>query len=135
AMGKPLMQAVEAVAGAITGENERLKEFGIRASKVGSKIVYEYSHNGKTSRADGQAGNRAQIQATLEAIWNQKYSGAMDKLSGTWGGMMSNLSDQWTRFANMVMQSGPFEKLKGRLSGLLAEIDRMAEDGTLQKIA
>ncbi|MGD9664622.1 MAG: tape measure protein, partial [Novosphingobium sp.] len=135
AMGKPLMQAVEAVADAMTGENERLKEFGIRASKVGNKIVYEYSHNGKTIRAAAQAGNRAQIQATLEAIWNQKYAGAMDKLSGTWGGMMSNLSDQWTRFADMVMKSGPFENLKGRLSSLLAEIDRMAESGELQKLA
>ena len=28
AMGKPLMQAVEAIADAITGENERLKKFG-----------------------------------------------------------------------------------------------------------
>ncbi|WVR18339.1 TMP repeat [Bordetella phage PY223] len=135
AMGKPLMQAVEAVADAMTGENERLKEFGIRASKQGSKIVYEYSQNGKTIRAAAKAGNRAQIQATLEAIWNQKYAGAMDKLSGTWGGMLSNLSDQWTRFANMVMQSGPFEVLKGRLQELLSEIDRMADSGELQKLA
>jgi len=32
AMGKDVMQAVEAVADAVTGENERLKEFGIQAS-------------------------------------------------------------------------------------------------------
>ena len=35
AMGKPLMQAVEAIADAITGENERLKEFGITAKVTG----------------------------------------------------------------------------------------------------
>ena len=32
AMGKPLMQAVEAIADAMTGENERLKELGITAN-------------------------------------------------------------------------------------------------------
>ena len=31
AMGKPLMQAVEAIADAVTGENERLKEFGVKS--------------------------------------------------------------------------------------------------------
>lgn len=135
AMGKPLMQAVEAIADAVTGENERLKEFGIRASKVGEKIVYEYTHNGKTIRAAAQAGNRAQIQATLEAIWNEKYSGAMDKLSGTWGGTIAKIGDHWAQFANMVMKSGPFELLKERVNGLLSEIDAMAEDGRLQAIA
>ena len=32
-MGKPVLQAVEAISDAITGENERLKEFGIKGSK------------------------------------------------------------------------------------------------------
>jgi len=135
AMGKPIMQAVEAIADAMTGENERLKEFGIRASKQGDKIVYEYSKDGKTMRKVADASNRAMIQATLMAIWNDRYSGAMDKLSGTWGGMMSNLSDQWQRFKLMIMQSGPFEQLRKRLAGLLERIDAMAKSGELQRLA
>jgi len=135
AMGKPLMQAVEAIADAMTGENERLKEFGIRASKAGNKIVYEYSKDGKTLRKVADASNRAMIQATLMAIWNDRYDGAMDKLSGTWGGMMSNLSDQWQRFKLMIMQSGPFEQLRKRLAGLLERIDAMAKSGELQRLA
>jgi len=43
AMGKPLEMAVEAIADAVTGENERLKEFGIRAQVHGNKIRYEYA--------------------------------------------------------------------------------------------
>lgn len=135
AMDKPLMQAVEAIADAITGENERLKEFGIRAEKAGDYIVYTYTAQGKTMRARAKANNRAQIQDTLAAIWNQKYAGAMDKLSGGWGGMMSNLADQWTRFAKMVMDSGPFQAMKTRLANLLAQIDSMAASGELAKIA
>lgn len=135
AMGKPVMQAVEAIADAVTGENERLKEFGIRASKSGNKITYEYTKNGKTMKKSAAADNRAMIQATLMAIWNDRYAGAMDKLSGTWGGMTSNLSDQWERFKLMIMKSGPFERLRERLSGFLKRVDEMAESGELQRLA
>lgn len=135
AMGKDLMQAVEAVADAMTGENERLKEFGIRARAVGNKIVYEYSQNGETIRKAADKNNRAMIQSTLEAIFNQKYSGAMDKLAGTWGGLTSNLGDQWTRFKVMVMDSGAFDYLKDQLAQLLAQINYMADTGKLQEIA
>ena len=135
AMGKPMMQAVEAIADAMTGENERLKEFGIRARVAGNRVAYEYTVAGKTMRKIANLNSRASIQATLEAIWNEKYAGAMDKQSRTWNGMMSNLSDQWTRFANLVMNAGLFDWLKDRLGGLLDTIDRMAADGSLAAMA
>ncbi|MEI7035904.1 tape measure protein [Fulvimonas yonginensis] len=135
AMGKPLESAVEAIADAVTGENERLKEFGIKARAVGSKFVYEYTQDGQTMRVAADKNSRAAIQATLQAIWNQKYGGAMDKLSGTWGGMMSNLGDQWDRFKLLVMQNGVFDVLREKLSGLLAKVDAMAKSGALQKLA
>lgn len=135
AMGKPVMQAVEAIADAMTGENERLKEFGIRAKKEGDKITYEYTKDGKTMTKSAKLSNRAMVQATLMAIWNDRYAGAMDKLSGTWGGMTSNLSDQWERFKLMIMKSGPFERLRERLSGFLKRVDEMAESGELQRLA
>lgn len=135
AMGKDLMQAVEAIADAMTGENERLKEFGIKAKKEGNRIVYEYTANGKTMRKAANANNRAMIQDTLQAIWNEKYGGAMDKLSKSWSGMTSNLGDQWTRFKVMVMESGAFEWLKGRLAELLKQIDDMAKSGELKALA
>ncbi|MDX9860882.1 MAG: tape measure protein [Rhodospirillales bacterium] len=131
AMGKPLMQAVEAMADAVTGENERLKEFGIRARQVGSRIVYEYTVNGQTMRKAAKANSREQIQAVLASIWNEKYSGAMGKLSKTWEGMISNISDQWTRFTNLVMEAGVFEWLKSRLEMVLSTIDAWASDGRL----
>ncbi|WP_341893887.1 tape measure protein [Ferrovibrio terrae] len=136
AMGKPLMQTVEAIADAVTGENERLKEFGIRASKVGSQIVYEYTDAaGKTQRKAVAANNRNLIESVLKSIWNDKYAGSMDKLSGTWDGMMSNLSDQWTRFSRMLMDGGAFDWLKTQLKELLDTIDSMAASGELQQLA
>lgn len=135
AMGKPVNDAVEALADAITGENERLKEFGIKAKKTGDRIVYEYSKNGQTMRRVVDASNRAMIQSTLAAIWNDRYGGAMDKLSRTWDGMMSNLSDQWERFKLLIMDAGAFDWMRTRLADLLARIDAMAQSGELRRLA
>lgn len=133
AMGKPIIQAVEAIADAVTGENERLKEFGIKGSKKGGQITYEYTDKAGQQRTKTvDAENRKMIESTLATIWNEKYGGAMDKLSGTWAGMVSNLKDQWARFANNTMNAGLFDWMKTRLGGLLTELDRMAANGELQ---
>ena len=133
AMGKSVMDAVEAIADAVTGENERLKEFGIKAAKEGGKIVYSYTDKaGKQRQKAVDASNREMIRSTLTAIWNEKYAGAMEQQSRTWQGMMSNLGDQWTRFTARVMASGVFDWMKGKLGGLLDELNRAAEDGRLQ---
>lgn len=133
AMKKPVLQAVEAIADAVTGENERLKEFGIKGSKQGGKITYAYTDSaGNQKSATVDAANRKLIESTLTAIFNDKYAGAMDKLSRTWRGMLSNLSDQWARFTNTAMNAGLFDYMKNKLSGLLATLDRMAANGQLQ---
>lgn len=133
AMKKPVLQAVEAIADAVTGENERLKEFGIKGSKSGGKITYEYTDRaGQQQTATVDASNRKLIESTLTGIFNQKYTGAMDKLSRTWRGMLSNLSDQWARFTNTAMNAGLFDYMKNKLGGLLATLDRMAANGQLQ---
>lgn len=134
-MNKPIMQAVEAIADAVTGENERLKEFGIKARVVGDQIYYAWtdaSNNARTSIADN---NAASIESTLTAIWNEKYSGGMDRMSKTWSGMMSNLKDQWNLFALRIMESGLFEQMKESLAGVLSKINEWAENGQLQEWA
>lgn len=134
--GVPLMQSVEAIADAIVGNNERLKEFGITAAKDGSRITYSYlTNSNKQARRVVDGNNRAMIQKALEAIWNAKYGGAMEKLSGSWTGIISNLGDSWTRFKQSVMDSGPFQQLKADLQATLEEVDKMAADGRLQEKA
>ncbi len=135
AMGKPLEQAVEALADAMTGENERLKEFGIKAKTVGDQIVYTWNENGKAMRAVANKNSGAQIQSVLEGIWNRRYGGAMDKLSTTWEGMWSNLMDTITQFLNDIGQAGIFDALKTELQGVLDLLAQMAADGRLQEIA
>ncbi|MDG6881053.1 Phage-related minor tail protein [Phocoenobacter uteri] len=138
AMGKPIMQAVEAIADAVTGENERLKEFGIKASAIKGTNIIEYAYtdkNGKQQMAKVNKNNRKEIEKTLMKIWNAKYSDAMEKQSKTITGIWSNLQDQWVRFQQMVMQTGAFDWIKEKLKGVLDSIDKMAQNGELQKWA
>jgi len=112
AMGKDLNQAVEAMADAVTGENERLKEFGIRASKTGDQIKYSWTDASNQTKEKIIQNNSQVIQSTLEAIFNEKYGGAMIEQATTWNGMVSNMQDRWTLFQVNIMNSGLFDYLK-----------------------
>lgn len=118
AMNKPIMQAVEAMADALTGENERLKEFGIKASTQGDKIAYNWTDaNGKAKNIVIK-NNSEMIQSTLEAIFNSKYQGAMKQQMSSYDGMISNLSDSWTKFKKDFMDAGLFDFVKAFIKTL-----------------
>ena len=74
---------------------------------------------------------REEITLLTDAL-GARYSGASERASETWDGITSNLSDQWKRFQRLVMGSGLFDWMKGKLNGLLDTLDQMAADGTLQ---
>lgn len=135
-MSKAPMDAVEALSDAMQGEGQRLKEFGITSSIAGNKITYFYKNAaGDDVKKTVKKNSKEMIKATLLAIWNEKYSGAMDKQSRTWNGLVSNAKDQWTRFQVKVMQGGVFDMLKGELEGALTQVNKWAEDGTLERWA
>ncbi|MFA4972889.1 MAG: tape measure protein [bacterium] len=97
ALGKDVNDAVEALADATMGEFERLKEFGIKATTEGSQIAFNYvDKNGQQQKALVDKNNQEMIASTLSAIWNERYGGAMEKMSQTWEGMVSNLKDAWS---------------------------------------
>lgn len=130
-MSKPLMQSVEALADAVTGEFERLKEFGIRASAQGDKVKFTYMRNGKEMTRTVRK-NAADMKAAITGIFSERFGGMMDRQSRTFSGLISNLQDQWTRFQMMVADAGIFDMVKGKLGEWLAKISEMAKDGRLQ---
>ena len=133
AMNKPLMQSVEAMADAVTGENERLKELGIKAAKVGQHFEYSYTGNdGSTKVVRALANDREAIQAAILGIFNERYDGSMDRLSQTFDGMFSNVVDQWTKFQRMIMGFGVFDWMKSKLKLVLDEINRLEASGELE---
>lgn len=138
AMGKPVMQAVEAIADAVTGENERLKEFGVKGSVVKGTNIIEYAYTdklGKQQVAKVDKTNRKQIEETLTRIFNEKYAGAMEKQAKTLVGIWAKVEDYWTNFQMMVMQTGAFDWIKNKLQGVLDTLDKMSANGELQRWA
>ncbi|WP_052507989.1 tape measure protein [Sphingomonas hengshuiensis] len=133
-MGKPLMQAIEMMADAQTGEFERLKEFGIRSKVQGNQVAFTYQRNGKEITRTAQKSGVA-IQKALMGIFGERFGGMMDKQSRTFAGMWSNLSDALTNFQVSIADAGFFDAVKGKLEAMLSRVNALAADGTLAKWA
>lgn len=132
AMGKDLSQAVEAIADAVTGENERLKEFGIKAQKNKKTGNFEYSYadkNGIQQLKVASADDRQAIERALSEIWQEKYSGGMNNLANTFEGQVSKLKDIWLQFKLAIMQQGLFDAIKQRLGDVIEKIEAMKQSG------
>lgn len=134
AMGKPLMQAVEAMADAVTGENERLKEFGITTKVAGDNITYTWRQNGKELTKTLKK-NGVEIAKFLRDNFEGRFAGAMVRQSKTWNGMISNLGDTWTAFQRQIGDAGFFEAVKGQLGKLMDYLGQLQSDGTIEKWA
>jgi len=136
AMGKNVMQGVEMMADAVTGEFERLKEFGIKGNKQGGQATFQFTDkNGIQQTRRVMANDRKAIEKAILDIFSQKYDGAMIRLSGTMGGIISNLQDTFARFQQQVMASGAFEAIKQDLLGILETLNTMSQDGRLAAMA
>jgi hypothetical protein len=91
AMGKGLNDMVEAVADAATGEFERLKEFGIRASSEGDNVKFTFK--GVTTTVGK---NSKEIEGYLIKLGETNFSGGMKKQSETLAGKFSTLKDTFS---------------------------------------
>lgn len=133
-MGKDLMSAVEMISDAATGEFERLKEFGIRASQEGKKVTFSWTENGKTlSKTVNKTS--AEITKFIQERFGARFGGAMIRQSKTWDGMMSNLGDSWTGFQRRIGDAGFFEAVRSQLGNVLDAVNRWDGDGTIDKLA
>lgn len=104
--GKSFDQLAEAVLDAETNEFERLKEFGIKASKSGDQVSFSFKGLTKTVDANSESIRNAILEyGNMEGV-----SGAMDAISKTLGGRISNLKDRWNSFLVAVggQSSGVF---------------------------
>lgn len=114
AMSKPLDAAVEAIADATTGEFERLKEFGIKASKQSGMVTMTYNKDGKTITKTVKNTTK-DIQQAFQEISKDRFSGGMEAQSKTMTGILSNISDTWEQFKQRIAEGGGFDKVKEKL--------------------
>ena len=113
AMGKHLMQFVEAIADAATGEFERLKEFGIKARTQGEQIAFTFQ--GVTTTVGK---NAAEIERYLRQIGNVQFAGAMAEQMNTLSGIFSNIQDNFSKLAREVGAGGLNDAIRDVAMGL-----------------
>jgi hypothetical protein len=104
-VGKSFDQLTEAILDAQTGEFERLKEFGVKASAQGD--VVQFTFKGITTEV--QKSDKA-IQEYILSLGNlEGVSGSMEAIAATTGGAISNLEDNITQlFKNIGDSSSGF---------------------------
>jgi len=125
-VNKSFDDVTQAVADAVVGEYERLKEFGVRTQVQGDKVSFTFK--GVTTTVGK---NSKEIEGYLKGLSEANFAGGMEKQSKTVGGMWSTLKDQFdqtivkiatssgfTDFTKMVM--GEASKLMGRVDELFA---------------
>ena len=97
-VGKGFDQLAESVADATTGEFERLKEFGIKASKEGDKVTFTFKEQATTVDFTTKA-----IEKYVKGLGDlEGVSGSMAAISETLGGKVSNLGDKWDSLLNTI---------------------------------
>jgi hypothetical protein len=121
--GKSMDQYIEAILDAQTGENERLKELGIRATKNGDMVSFSFK------------GITKEVKNTEDAIYKaligfgemNGVAGTMDVVSKTIVGFQSNISDTWDQiFTKMGQSSEGF--IKGFYSTYSSLLEFINED-------
>lgn len=99
--GKSFDRLTEAILDAETGEFERLKEFGIKASKAGNMVTFSF----KGVTKEVQNNSDALRTAILEYGKMDGVAGSMEAVSKTLGGQIGNLQDKFNKF---LVQLGGF---------------------------
>jgi phage-related protein len=124
AMGKSLNDMVEAVADAATGEFERLKEFGIKASSEGDKVSFMFQGVKTTVGKNSQ-----EIEQYLKYIGNVKFAGGIEAQSKTLNGMMSTLRDGVIMSASKIGTTllPQVKELMNRITPLIDRISAWVE--------
>jgi hypothetical protein len=98
---KSIEQFAEAVADATVGEFERLKEFGIRASKEGNQLTLSIGSYTKKITNDSDS-----ILAALAEIGQLQFAGGAARQAATLGGAITNLRDTVDGFLYSIGEQG-----------------------------
>ncbi len=123
AMGKDMMQMIEAVADASTGEFERLKEFGIKAKSEGENVSLTF--RGVTTEIGK---NSEEIQEYLLAIGETQFGEAMENQMERLPGLLSNLEDNVDALFRRIGDVGGIKLFGGAIAAASAAVVTMTDN-------
>lgn len=141
-MNKDLMQAVEAVADAQTGELERLKEFGITKAMITAKGAELYK-NQTIVNNKGQIVDQQKFNDALFALMEDRFKGGMEIQAKSYKGLMSTIAGVWkTGLAQMagisgtgeIIEGSAFDAAKEGLGWVSDKMQSLSKSGTFEKI-
>ncbi len=119
--GKSFDQLTEAILDAQTGEFERLKEFGIKASSSGTKVMLSFKGVNKEIDKTPEAINKAIIElGKMKGV-----AGANKEQMKDLAGLVSNIGDKTEKFLSNIGKrlTGLFTGSLTAISGLISKIN------------
>lgn len=121
--GKSLSQFTEAILDATTGENERLKEFGIQATKAGNQVTFAFKGVQKTVANTPKAINEALLAfGDMQGVF-----GSMAAQSKTLSGAWSNLMDTIDQIAVSLGDRGLAAVARGAVDAVSGLVGAFAD--------
>lgn len=141
-MNTDIMQAVEAVADAQTGELERLKSYGITKAMIEAKGAELYK-NQTIVNNKGQIVDQKKFNDALFALMEERFKGGMEIQAKSYKGIMSTITGVWkTGLANMagisgtgeIIEGSAFDAAKEGLNWVATKMQNMADSGTFEQI-
>lgn len=123
AMGGDLIQMIEAVADATTGEFERLKAFGIKASQENGKVSLVFKGQTTTIR-----NNAKEIEKYLLRLGNVDFASASTNRMKTLDGSIANLEDTVDSLFLKVSQSGIGDAIKAGVDGAGESLETLGDN-------
>ncbi len=139
-MKTDLMQAIEAVSDAQTGELERLKEYGITKEMIIKQANSMGMNNIVNNK--GQITDLKKFNEALFALMNNKFEGGMARKAKTFSGAMSTISGvAKTSLATLmgvatdgsIAENSVFDVLRGAAVSLSNVLVKLQEEGSMVK--
>lgn len=142
-MNKDIMQAVEAVADAQTGELERMKEFGITKAMIAEKAGEMY-RGVEIINNKNQIVNQRKFNDAMFALMDNKFKGGMEIQANSFKGIVSTIKGVWsTGLATMagmsmegeIIPGSAFDAAKKGLKLLSKKLQEFSESGAFVAVS
>lgn len=141
-MNKDIIQAVEAVADAQTGELERLKEFCITKGQIVQKAEALFKKQEVVNK-QGQIMDQEKFNQALFALMDDRFKGGMEIQARGWKGIMSTITGVYKSGLAKIMgmtdegdikKGSAFDILKIKAQDLADYLQKLYNSGELDRI-
>jgi len=123
ATGKSLTDTVRALSGAVTGEFDGLKAFGITTKSEGDKVIFTFR-----GVATEVGKNTREIQDFLLSLGNVEFAGGSARQANTLQGAISNLGDEFDRFSDLLLNDSSSAGLQGAVRLTTASLTVLSDN-------